>query len=94
MVEGQRPMEDAREIKSADEVECMRAAIAACEAGMARMHDALRGGMTENQLWAILHRRTSSWGRMDRDPAAQLGAAHQPVVARVERSGDSPRVSW
>ena len=55
MVEGQRPMEDAREIKSADEVECMRSAIAACEAGMARMHDALRGGMTENELWAILH---------------------------------------
>ena len=62
MVEGQRPMEDAREIKSADEIQCMRAAIAACEAGMARMHDALHGGMTENELWAILHRTNIEMG--------------------------------
>ena len=62
MVEGQKPMEDAREIKSADEILCMKAAIAVCEAGMARMHDALRGGMTENELWAILHRTNIEMG--------------------------------
>ena len=45
----------ARESSPPTRSSAWRAAIAACEAGMARMHDALRGGMTENELWAILH---------------------------------------
>ena len=44
-----------RAIKSEDEIACMVQAIAVCEAGMARMRGALRPGMTENELWAILH---------------------------------------
>ena len=62
VVDGQKPMEDAREIKSDDEVVCMQHAIAACEAGMARMRDALSGGMTENQLWSILHQTNIELG--------------------------------
>ena len=61
-VEGQRPMEDAREIKSPDEVACMKMAMAACEAGMAAMRDALSAGMTENQLWSILHQTNIELG--------------------------------
>jgi Xaa-Pro dipeptidase len=55
IIDGQGPCEMARAIKSEDEIACMVQAIAVCEAGMARMHEALRPGMTENELWAILH---------------------------------------
>ena len=53
--DGQEPCEMARAVKSADEIACMVQAIAVCEAGMAGMRDALKPGMTENELWAILH---------------------------------------
>ncbi len=55
MVDASRIMERARVIKSDDEIACMKVAIAACEAGMAAMREALAPGMTENELWALLH---------------------------------------
>ena len=65
LLDGQPLMEDARRIKSDDEVELMRRAIAACEAGIRRMHEALRPGMTEIELWSYLHfeniRRGGEW---------------------------------
>ncbi|HLI14305.1 MAG TPA: Xaa-Pro peptidase family protein [Alphaproteobacteria bacterium] len=53
--DGQEPCEIARSVKSVEEIACMMQSIAVCEAGMARMREALRPGMTENALWAILH---------------------------------------
>lgn len=53
--EGMPLMELAREIKSPDEIACMNHAITVCEAGMAAMHDAVRPGATENQIWSKLH---------------------------------------
>ncbi len=49
-------MENARLIKSPDEILCMRRAIVACEAAMGEMEAALRPGISENELWAELHR--------------------------------------
>ena len=54
-VEGQSLMEEARKIKSAEEIELIRWTIRVCEEGIKRMHDKLRPGMTENELWAWLH---------------------------------------
>jgi Xaa-Pro aminopeptidase len=54
--------EEARKIKSADEIRAMRRAIAACEAGMAEMWRQLAPGITENQLWAILHKENIARG--------------------------------
>ena len=48
-------MEHARAIKSDDEIRAMRASLAVCERGMRRMHDALRPGITEVELWSLLH---------------------------------------
>ncbi len=62
VVEGQEPLEYAREIKSDDELACMGAAISVCEAGMARMQEALVPGITENQLWAKLHETNIAMG--------------------------------
>ncbi len=52
---GERLMELARMIKSADEIVAMREAIDACEAGIEKMWRELRPGMTENELWSHLH---------------------------------------
>lgn len=53
---GEAVMENARLIKSPDEILAMRRAIVACEAAMAEMQAALRPGISENELWAELHR--------------------------------------
>ena len=54
--DAQAPVERARAIKLPDELACIRAALAAVEQGVALMRAALRPGMSENQLWALLHR--------------------------------------
>ncbi len=63
--DGQEVMEHARTVKCADELKAMRRAIAACEASMRVMEGSLKPGMTENDLWAILHaeniRRGGEW---------------------------------
>jgi Xaa-Pro dipeptidase len=53
---GEAVMENARLHKSPDEILCMRRAIHACEAAMGEMEALLRPGITENELWAELHR--------------------------------------
>ncbi len=54
--------EEARKIKHAEEIKAMRRAIHACEAGMSEMWKALEPGITENQLWSILHRENIARG--------------------------------
>lgn len=53
--DGQQVIERARAVKSADEIVCMRRAVVACERAMAEMEAGLRPGMSENDLWALLH---------------------------------------
>ena len=55
VVEGERVAEQARAVKSMQEVELMRAAIRVAEEGCRAMWEALEPGMTENALWAKLH---------------------------------------
>lgn len=47
-------LEKARSIKCAEEVQLVRYAIAVAELGIARMRDALKPGLSENELWSIL----------------------------------------
>ncbi|MBF8741016.1 dimethylsulfonioproprionate lyase DddP [Pseudomonas guariconensis] len=62
---GQEVMEFARVIKGPDEIKAMRCAVASCEAAVAEMHRSLRAGMTENDVWSVLHagniRRGGEW---------------------------------
>lgn len=62
LFDGFEVMEKAREIKSPGEIELMRCAITACEAGMDAMRKALEPGVTENQLWAKLHETNIALG--------------------------------
>ena len=62
LFDAQEPIEYARVIKSDDELACMTASISVCEAGMARMREKLKAGMTENELWAELHHANIALG--------------------------------
>jgi Xaa-Pro aminopeptidase len=62
LVDGQGPVELARAIKSDDELACMGQAISVCETGMARMREALRPGISENELWSLLHQTNIALG--------------------------------
>jgi Xaa-Pro aminopeptidase len=53
---GEAVIENARLIKSPDELLAMRRSIVACEAAMGEMQAALKPGISENELWAELHR--------------------------------------
>ncbi len=54
--------EQARLIKSDEELTLMSRAIEVCEAGMDAMHDVLVPGITENALWAKLHETNIALG--------------------------------
>ena len=60
--DGQEVLERARCIKNDDEIALMNVAIGVCEIGMARMREALEPGMTENELWSILHQTNIAMG--------------------------------
>ena len=55
MHDGFEVMEEARKVKTAEEIVLMRKAIEASEKGIRAMRKFLRPGVTENALWARLH---------------------------------------
>lgn len=55
VVDGVALAETARVIKSEDELECIRWAVAVAELGIAKVKEALRPGVTETQLWGLLN---------------------------------------
>ena len=55
VVDAKLILEQARVIKSSDEIKCMRSAIDVAEMGIVKMREQIKPGMTENELWSILH---------------------------------------
>jgi Xaa-Pro aminopeptidase len=55
VLEGQVLTEHARSVKNANELNAMRCAIHACERAVDEMRDAMRPGVSENEMWAALH---------------------------------------
>jgi len=55
LVDAQAPVERARAIKSAEEMKCVTASLQATEAAVSRLRGAIRPGLTENQLWSVMH---------------------------------------
>tara|TARA_Y100001970_G_scaffold277651_1_gene382172 strand:+ start:3545 stop:4780 length:1236 start_codon:yes stop_codon:yes gene_type:complete len=62
IVDAKSILEQARVIKSSEELKCMKAAIEVCEIGVQKMRNNLRAGMTEDELWSILHETNISYG--------------------------------
>ena len=56
VVDAKLILEQARVIKSPDELICMKAAIEVAEKGVSKMRSELMPGMTEDELWSILHK--------------------------------------
>lgn len=55
IVDAQQPVEMARAVKSSEEMKCVNASLRATENGVAKLREAIRPGMTENELWSVLH---------------------------------------
>ncbi|MBT6118535.1 MAG: aminopeptidase P family protein [Rhodospirillaceae bacterium] len=55
LTDAQGPIERARIVKSDDEIACILTSITVAETGIARIQEALRPGVTENEMFAILH---------------------------------------
>ncbi|PDH19273.1 MAG: peptidase M24 [Pelagibacterales bacterium MED-G42] len=62
VVDAKSILEKARVIKSSDELICMKAAIEVAEIGITKMRDELKAGITEDELWSILHKTNISYG--------------------------------
>ncbi len=56
VVDAQEPVERARAIKSTEEMKCVVASLRATEQAVGELRDAIRPGITENELWSVLHR--------------------------------------
>jgi Xaa-Pro dipeptidase len=85
--------ERARLIKSPDEIECIKWAVAVAELGMAKMKESLRPGVTELQLWGLLNYTNlanhGEWheGRMLAS-GPRINPWLQEATQRVIESGD------
>lgn len=55
IVDAQQPVEMARSVKSDEEMKCVNASLRATEKGVLKLKEAIRPGMTENELWSVLH---------------------------------------
>lgn len=60
--DGQALAEEARAVKTAEEIVAIRDAIAACEAAVNEMRAVLRPGMTEQAVWSVLHQQNIAGG--------------------------------
>ena len=56
VLEAKNILEQARVIKSSEEIKCMRAALDVADIGILKMRDYLKSGITEDELWSILHK--------------------------------------
>jgi Xaa-Pro dipeptidase len=62
VVDAKLVLEQARVIKSPEELKCMKASIEVCEIGINKMREELKAGMTEDELWSILHKTNIEHG--------------------------------
>jgi Xaa-Pro aminopeptidase len=60
--DAQAPVERARAVKSAEELKCVRASVTATQVAVARLRDAIRPGLTESELWSVLHQGVIALG--------------------------------
>ena len=62
LVSVQPAIEQARMIKTAEELRCMHAAMTVCDLAVERIRASLEPGVTENQLWSVLHETNIAYG--------------------------------
>lgn len=55
LFDAQEPMELARTVKTPEELKCLQLSVDVCDIAIDRMRRALRPGISENQLYSVLH---------------------------------------
>ncbi len=93
LVSGQALLEEARLVKTPDEITAMRLACHSCDLVVAEMREALRPGMTEVELWSMLH--VGNWRRFGEWVETRLLSSgrrtnpwYQEASAKVIESGE------
>lgn len=93
LIDGETLIERAKLIKSAMEIRCIRHSIAVAEQGIHQMRAAMRPGITENQLWSVIHQVNIAHGG-DWIEGKMLASGPrtnpwlQEATARVIQAGD------
>lgn len=62
VVDAQAAVERARAVKSREEIKCVRASLRATEVAVAALRAAIRPGVSENELWSVLHQSVIAQG--------------------------------
>lgn len=62
IVDAQEPVERARAIKSDEELKCIMSSMRATERGVDALRHAIRPGLSEQQLWSVLHQAVIAQG--------------------------------
>ncbi|MDE0533481.1 MAG: Xaa-Pro peptidase family protein [Albidovulum sp.] len=60
--DGEEVTEKARSVKGHDEILAMRCANHACETAVAKMEEAAKPGLSEDEIWSVLHKENISRG--------------------------------
>ncbi|WP_132061529.1 M24 family metallopeptidase [Halorussus amylolyticus] len=86
-------MEDARKIKTRDEIECLRMVAALCEAGFQRIKEVAKPGMRESEVWGEATKELWRLGAMVQGGYVTSGPNTWPkhqanTTDRVIRPGD------
>jgi len=55
VIDGEEVMEKTRSVKGPDEIKAMRCAIHSCELGIEEMRKSATPGLSENEIWSVLH---------------------------------------
>lgn len=58
----QPAIERARMVKTPEELHCLRAAMTVCDLAVERIRAVIQPGVTENQLWSVLHETNIAYG--------------------------------
>jgi len=62
LFDAQEPLEQARRIKSLEEIASLQLAMDVCDVSIRRLQERLRPGLTENQIWSVLHETNIAHG--------------------------------
>ena len=93
VVDGQGALYRARAVKSDEELDAVRISIAACEDGFDRMRSSLKPGMTEVEVWALLHQANVEWRASSSIPACSAPGRAPIRGCRRRACGASRRVT-
>ena len=87
VVDAKLIVEQARVIKSPEELKCMKTALDVAEIGINKMREELKAGMTEDELWSILHKTNIEYELFQED-LDRIAPHIESAIKRVPAFGE------